>query len=132
MTPTQQRITPEPAASPAPSTVPVVAKVCPHCGSTEVRESSTRRGMDLMPSNIGKDAYRCRCCRGRFYLRKEADDGLPGSQAAARRRRSDRKRDPIWKHPSLRRYSNEIMIVIGSMVSFGIFLYVLARSGIAF
>ena len=83
-----------------------------------------------MPANIGKDAYRCRSCRGRFYLKKET--GAQESPGAARRRRSDRKRDPIWRHPSIRRHMNEITIAVGSVAAFGLFLYVLARSGIAF
>lgn len=119
------------ATNPAPSAP--VGHVCSHCGSDNIRESSTRRGMDLLPSNIGKDSYRCRACRSRFYLKREGEAPTPAAPAAAARRRpSSRKRDPIWKHPSLKRHRNEISIGVGSLVAFAAFLYLLARSGIAF
>lgn len=131
MTPTQkQEVLLEPPAkasqAEAAATVPIV---CPHCGSDNVRQSSTRRGMDLMPSNIGKEPHRCRECRVRFYLKRENDSATPGTP---QRRRSHRKRDPIWKHPILRRNANEITIAVASLMAFAVFLYLLARSGIAF
>ena len=87
--------------------------------------------MDLMPSNIGKDAYRCRSCRSRFYLKRESEPVAATTTSGGRKRRSA-KRDPIWKHPTIKRHMNEISIGVGSLVAFGIFLYLLARSGIAF
>ncbi len=128
MTPTPVQTAPEQVPSPNPA-VNNSLRICPQCGSDNVRESSTRRGMDLMPSNLGKEAFRCRSCRGRFYVK--IDSQAPVSPAA-RKRRADRKREPIWKHPKLRRHMNEISIALGSLVAFGIFLYLLARSGISF
>ena len=88
--------------------------------------------MDLMPSNIGKDAYRCRGCRGRFYLKKESDPSTTTTKSGApRRRKADPKRQSWWKHPTLKRHMNEISIALGSLVAFAIFLYLLARSGIS-
>lgn len=85
--------------------------------------------MDLMPTNLGKAPFRCRGCRGRFYLKLDSD---VLASPAARRRKSDRKREPFWKHPKIKRHMNEISIGVGSLAAFGIFLYLLARSGIAF
>ena len=125
-------MTPTPTMTAAEgATLAPPAKTCPHCASDNVRQSSTRRGMDLLPANIGKDPYRCRACRARFYLRRDNEPTAPGA-AAARRRRSDRKRDPFWKHPRIKRHMNEISIGLGSLFAFGLFLYLLARSGIAF
>ena len=85
--------------------------------------------MDLMPSSLGKEPFRCRSCRGRFYLKLDSD--VPISPAA-RRRKADRKREPLWKHPKIKRHMNEISIGVSALIAFGIFLYVLARSGITF
>lgn len=123
MTPTQNP--PELAAHPTPET-PNSAHVCPKCGSDSIRESSTRRGMDLLPANIGKIAYRCRGCRTRFYFKPESD-----SSTTPRRRKSEGKRQPLWKHPILKRNLNEISIALGSLVAFAVFLYLLVRSSAA-
>ena len=85
--------------------------------------------MDLLPANIAKDPYRCRACRGRFYLKRGGEAETP---SAPRRRRPERKRDHLWKHPAVKRHMNEISIGVGSLVAFAVFLYLLARSGIAF
>ena len=129
MTPSTETTT---ANNPAPAADKPTPKVCPHCGSDDVRESSTRRGMDLLPSNIGKVPHRCRGCRGRFYLRTAVDAPAPGSPEARRRKRNDRKREAFWKHPAFRRHVNDITIACGSIVAFAVFLYILARSGVAF
>ena len=131
MTPTQKIETVSgPLANPSQPAAPALAtKVCPRCGSDCVRESTTRRGMDLLPANLGKQAYRCRNCRSRFYLKREVDSETP---ATPQRRRSNRKRDPIWKHPAIRRHMNEITIAFGSLIAFAVFLYLLARTGIAY
>ena len=85
-----------------------------------------------MPSNIGKIAYRCRTCRGRFYLKEESPQAAPNSAEARRSKRNNRKREPLWKHPAVRRHMTEISIAAGSVTAFAIFLYLLARSGVAF
>lgn len=127
MTPTQTPpIATQTVDPPAPASG---ARTCAHCGSDKIRESSTRRGMDLLPANIGKVPYRCRACRGRFYMKRENE---PENNGAPSRRRAERKREPLWKHPSIKRHFNEICIGVGSLLAFGVFLYLLARSGIAF
>ena len=128
MTPTQNP--PELAAHLAPET-PSSAHVCPKCGSDSIRESSTRRGMDLLPANIGKIAYRCRGCRTRFYLKRQNANSTPSSSTTPRRRTSEGKRQPLWKHPILKRNGNEISIALGSLVAFAVFLYLLVRSSAA-
>ena len=127
MTTTPVQPAPEPVAhQPAPAPT----RVCSHCGSDNIRESSTRRGTDLLLANIGKTPYRCRSCRARFYLKGESDTpDTPGS--SPRKRKPSRKREPIWKHPTIRRHMNEISIGVGSVIAFAIFLYLLARSGIS-
>ena len=82
--------------------------------------------MDLLPANIGKIAYRCRGCRTRFYFKPESD-----SSTTPRRRKSEGKRQPLWKHPILKRNLNEISIALGSLVAFAVFLYLLVRSSAA-
>lgn len=132
MTPTTQKITAPKQLDNDPLPDTQTPEVCPHCGSDSTRESSTRRGMDLFPRNIGKIPYRCRSCRGRFYIKAEAECQVPGSPQSSRRKGPSRKWKALWRHPSVRRHMNEITIACASVVAFAIFLYILARSGIAF
>jgi len=132
MTPTTQRIpAPDPLAAERLSNSEN-PKVCPHCGSDSTRESSTRRAMDLLPRNIGKIAYRCRSCRGRFYVPNQNDAPASDSHPSRRRKRPSRTWESLWKRPSMRRNLNEITIGGLSIAAFAIFLYILARSGVAF
>ena len=118
--------------TPPPATDASNPRICPHCGTDKVRESSTRRGTDLMPSNIGKIPYRCRTCRERFYLKDQNPQPAPDSAEARRRKRNNRKRESLWKHPSVKRHMSEISIGVCSLTAFAVFLYLLARSGISF
>ena len=118
----------EPPSPAAPITA-VVCEHCEHCGCDSVRPSSTRRGADLLPAHLGKIPYRCRMCRRRFYV--TADMAALETGSNDNRRRPSRKRDPIWKRPGVKRHLSEAVIASASLVAFGVFLYLLARSGFA-
>lgn len=64
---------------------------CPKCGSAEVRPSSRARWRDRLLA-FGRQRFRCRACRRKFYSREKivstADDsGKPAVSKAARRHR---------------------------------------------
>jgi len=40
---------------------------CPKCGSSDVRKSSSPRWCDVFQRVLGREAFRCRGCRKRFY-----------------------------------------------------------------
>ncbi len=40
---------------------------CTKCGSTDIRKSSDPRWGDVFQRVLGRDAFRCRACRKRFY-----------------------------------------------------------------
>ena len=84
--------------------------------------------MDILPANIGKSPYRCRACRGRFYLKGESEAASPDGP---RQRKPSRTRAPLWRHPAIRHHMNEISITVVSVIAFAIFLYLLARTGIS-
>jgi len=105
---------------------PSPALVCSHCGSDNVRESASRRGADLIPTNLGKTPYRCRACRGRFYLRQPR---ATTESQAPRRKRSKRSQEAFWLRPSVRRHMGDLTVVAGAMVVFFVFLYFLVRTG---
>ena len=41
---------------------------CPRCGNSDIRHSQTSRWSDVLYRALGRDAYRCRKCRRRFFL----------------------------------------------------------------
>lgn len=41
--------------------------ICPQCGSSEIRSSKSTRVQDVIERVRGRDAFRCRQCRNRFF-----------------------------------------------------------------
>jgi hypothetical protein len=117
--------------SPASTSGQTARTLCPHCGSAEIRESTTRRGADLLPSNLTRKAYRCRGCRGRFHLKAAAAANVNPVQPASGRR-IVRDRDPFWRRPNFKRQFSQGTVVAGSIIAFAVFLYLLARSADSF
>ena len=68
--------------------------ICPHCGSTDTRASRSTRWRDAFPRTLGREPYRCRGCRKRFYAspfaQSAAKQGTParGSKRSTHRMRS--------------------------------------------
>jgi len=45
---------------------------CPRCGSTDIRTSKSHRKLDFLLRSFSLQPHRCRSCRKRFYMRKQA------------------------------------------------------------
>ena len=69
---------------------------CPKCGSTDIRGSHAHHALDYLLRTFGRQPYRCRSCRRRFYLRKPADP----EQAPPPESDADRAQDsPVEQTP---------------------------------
>jgi len=64
---------------------------CPKCGSADIRASRSDRWSDIFHRFRGRDTYRCRNCRMRFYASESAQ---PGPKQADQSK-------PTHRHPKL-------------------------------
>jgi hypothetical protein len=71
---------------------------CPECGSEEIRISRHAHAKDMLYRICGREAYRCRECRHRFYGKMS-----PALEAAAYDRSSKSHRWPFWLGSSRQR-----------------------------
>lgn len=83
----------------------VIDMVCPSCGSSEIRVSRHPHAMDMLERLRGRQPYRCRKCRGRFYssnpLPPDVSNGSLSSQTS---RRSSTRKSPRKTNPRNRRH----------------------------
>jgi hypothetical protein len=98
--------------------------ICPHCSSTEVRHSHSSRWDDFLHCAYGRQAFRCRVCRQRFFA-------SPGAQVRAKPfkhpgRKNHRRKpiDPRKKKRLIRRLI-WVGVVVTMFLLFGAFLHYL-------
>lgn len=71
---------------------------CPECGSDEIRISRHAHAKDVLYRFCGREAYRCRECRYRFYGKMS-----PTLEATAYDQSSKLHRWPFWPRSSQER-----------------------------
>jgi transposase-like protein len=98
---------------------------CPHCGNSNYRRSHTSHWSDNLQRLLGRQAYRCRECRKRFYDLSSAklsgskiklDDRQRGSSYLSFRRRKRVLRKII-----------AVTVVVIMFTVFGLFLRHIAQ-----
>jgi hypothetical protein len=100
---------------------------CPECGSANTRLSRQAHAIDVFHRVFGREAYRCRECRCRFYGLKSA-----APEMAASHRGSDSRRWSLWPGSSyqrkrLRRGLELLVIFAVAFIIFWFFLRYLTR-----
>jgi hypothetical protein len=76
--------------------------------------------------------YRCRGCRGRFYVKVEGEAPLKTARKSGARKNSRHGLQPFWARPGAKRQVSEWSIAGASVVAFAVFLYLLSRGGTGF
>jgi len=76
--------------------------ICPDCGSDNIRTSRSSRWNDLFQRLRGRDVFRCRGCRLRFYASVSSGSGLKaavksGHGHSSLKRMSARKKQHLVK-----------------------------------
>lgn len=95
---------------------------CPKCDSPEIRPSSRSKWLDIFESKLGREAYRCRKCRHRFYANLE-----PGAASGAKRTTSKSKHEVRRGTRRVRPWMVETAIFVIMLLLFYVFLRYLTR-----
>jgi hypothetical protein len=99
---------------------------CPSCGSTEVRVSKTSRWSDVFHLIVGREAFRCRNCRQRFFARQAEDPAVSPSS----RQGSNQRSRPRMSTTAKRRLQQRLLIIFIfalALTIFGFFLRYILR-----
>jgi hypothetical protein len=97
---------------------------CPECGSSEVRASRSTRWSDIFQRVRGREAFRCRKCRLRFFASSSTVSVAPVTEQVVR---SKRTRRPT-RHTSSRtkqRLIKRLVVISIFAVAFILFLFFL-------
>ena len=93
---------------------------CPICGSSDVRQSSNPHWGDVFQRVLGKDAFRCRGCRTRFYASSKGSNSkqvVPPAPSKRSRR--------FLKASARKRLARMAVTFLIFAVAFGLFWVVL-------
>lgn len=113
---------------------PALAMACPDCGSLRTRKARRLRRQDWTRKLAGGEAWRCRDCRRRFYLRpdgeviaglrKSADRPSPAARLRAfHRLRRWWRNSWRWRSRRMRVWNRRI--AVGLMLLTAVFLFLL-------
>jgi len=94
---------------------------CPHCGNSDIRRSQSSHWSDAMRHALGRQAYRCRHCRLRFYLPRFAP-AATDTKAESAEGRKTAKRPDFRKRKRLIRRLITIAVFVVMFSMFGLFL----------
>jgi hypothetical protein len=95
---------------------------CPKCASANIRRSSTSIWKDVLPSLRGREPFRCRECRHRFFALRSADSSARGPDRSARNNHHRKFRNPRKKNRIIRRlFAFAVLVLMFSL--FGVFLH---------
>jgi hypothetical protein len=98
---------------------------CPQCASSDTRRSTTSSWRDLLPSLLGRQAFRCRKCRHRFFAvlstrsASNAPDRPHGKVPFG-------KLSTQWKKRRLFRGVITAAVIVVMLSLFGLFLHYIA------
>jgi hypothetical protein len=97
---------------------------CPECGSSEVRASRSTRWSDTFQRLRGREAFRCRKCRQRFFASSSTVPVLPASGQPVQSKHTRRPARRISTHTKKRLIKRLVMLSIFA-VAFILFLFFL-------
>lgn len=92
---------------------------CPKCQSADIRSSRSPGWVDAFQRARGRDAFRCRDCRSRFFAR---DSGEPANKADPK---ALQKSKQIRESRRKRRLARRMLIISIFAVAFAIFFFFL-------
>ena len=91
--------------------------ICPHCGSSDTRASKSTRWRDAFPRTLGREPFRCRACRQRFYVSPFSE---PDAKQVARSSRSKRPTRRM-RSRTLKRIKRMLVLFVTFGLAFGLF-----------
>ena len=95
---------------------------CPQCSSSDVRRSRESSSKDVLQSLLGRQAFRCRKCRHRYFAFPSRQFAVKNPDGTARKIQSD----PIGKQRKMRRVFRRIIqvaVIVVMLSLFGFFLH---------
>ncbi len=95
--------------------------ICPKCGNPDVRRSQSSQKDDFLHRHGGRQAYRCRSCRERFFASPGAQISVRTVKQPGRKNHRLKRLDPKKKKRLIRRLI-VIGVVVGMLLLFGAFL----------
>jgi hypothetical protein len=99
---------------------------CPQCASSDIRRSNNSSWKDVLPRLRGRQAFRCRKCRHRFFAQASAQPATSDPDRHA----AKIKGDPFskqWKKRRLFRTIIGVAVIIAMLSLFGLFLRYIAE-----
>jgi hypothetical protein len=94
---------------------------CPECGSSEVRASSSTRWNDFLQRVRGREAFRCRKCRLRFFASPSSDSGSKPTEQSTDIRRPNK----LMSTRSKKRLVRRLIAVVIFAAAFALFWFFL-------
>jgi transcriptional regulator NrdR family protein len=98
---------------------------CPLCSNSDIRRSHSRYRDDVFQGLLGREAYRCRKCRHRFFMHRSASAAVQVPKNTASKSGGSRPID-TRKREYLVRKLIQVAVVIVMFSLFGLFLSRLA------
>lgn len=95
---------------------------CPQCASSDIRRSSTSGWKDVLPNLRGRQAFRCRKCRHRFFAPPSAQLAA-GDQGRLQRKIARSKLSKQSKKRRLFRGVITAAVIVAMFSLFGLFLH---------
>lgn len=90
---------------------------CPQCSSSSIRPSSHSSWKDILPRLRGREAFRCRKCRHRFFALPSTQIPVNNPDQPSRKI----KHDKLSKQRQRRRLFRRIVTVVVVVVTFSLF-----------
>jgi multidrug efflux pump subunit AcrB len=94
---------------------------CPKCRSSEIRASRSSRWSDIFQRVRGREAFRCRKCRQRFFA---SQSSALGSQQVVQSKHTHRH-SRLMSRRTKKRLSRRLIVIAIFAVMFVIFLFFL-------
>jgi ribosomal protein L37AE/L43A len=94
---------------------------CPHCGNSDIRRSHSSQWSDVLHRAFGRDAYRCRKCRLRFYSPRYAQITTHATKKSDRSGKAAKRLDFRRRKRLIRRLIT-IAVFVVMFAMFGLFL----------
>jgi len=95
--------------------------ICPACGSSEIRTSRHTRWSDFFQRVRGREAFRCRTCRLRFFASQSTKSG-PEQVVQSKHIHRPQK---LMSTRSKKRFVRRLVVILIFAVAFVIFLFFL-------
>jgi hypothetical protein len=95
---------------------------CPSCGKSDIRRSHSSNWRDSVQRVLGRQAYRCRKCRRRFYYPAVGEPTAHNTARAQQKRPGGKVKD-FRKRKRLLRRIIAVAVFVAMFSLFGLFLH---------